>query len=286
MWVTDQFSPVAPAAGLFVAGFSLASPPREALLKVCGDREYVVWVNGTPAACGWSRPGFRLDLYDIGHLLRQGENVLAVEVRSPTPVGGALLALDVAGVGANVLVSGPAFVLRRHFALAARLPDDEPLRVLFGRPPRQPWGYPRLVPHPRTLDEVMVLDPIRLEAEAAVRLADGGVRFDLPREVEGYLWIEAGGDRAMYVAVGGEDESNAAAARLRAQMAVRVRGQQRWLDAAPRRIRRVWVFSREAPRAVEVWPLPGELRRGAPGLVWEGGELVERRGWERRYPPP
>ena len=286
MWVTDQFIRVAPTAGLFVASFTLTSPPREALLKVCGDREYVVWANGTPAACGWSRPGFRLDLYDIGHLLRQGENNVAVEVRSPTPVGGVLLALDVAGVGANVLVSGPAFALRRNFSLAARQPDDAPVGVLLGRPPRQPWGYPRLVSHPRTLDEVMVLDPVRLEAAEAVRLAGGGVRFDLPREVEGYLWIEAGGDGVMYVAVGGEDESDTRAARWRAQAAVRLHGQQRWLDVAPRRMRRVWVFSRVAPRAVEVWPLLGELRRGAPGLVLEQGEVVERRGWMRLYPPP
>ncbi len=285
MWVTDQFQRVSPAGGLFVASFTLAAPPREALLKVCGDREYVVYANGTPAACGWSRPGFRLDLYDIGHLLRQGENVLAVEVRSPTPVGGVLLALDVDGVGANVLASGPAFVLRQHFSLAARESDDLPVPVLLGRPPRQPWGYPRLVSHPRTLDEVLVLDPVRLERGRGVVLAGGGVRFDLPEEIEGYLWLELEGSGTVYVATGAEGESDGEAARVRAQLVIRQPGQQRWLDPWPRRMRSIWVFARELPRAVEVWPLPGELRRGAPGLVLEEGEWVARRLWMRKYPP-
>lgn len=286
MWVTDQFHRVAPAGGLFVASFTLAAPPREALLKVCGDREYVVYANGTAAGCGWSRPGFRLDLYDIGHLLRQGENVLAVEARSPTPVGGVLLALDVDGIGANVLASGPAFVLRRRFSLAAREPDDLPVPVLFGRPPRQPWGYPPLVSHPRTLDEVLVLEPIRLERDRGVALDGGGVRYDLPRETEGYLWLELEGGGAVYVATGADGDADGAAARLRAQPVVRQPGQQRWLDPWPRPMRTIWVFARELPRAVEVWPLPSELRRGAPGLVLEQGKVVERRLWTRTYPPP
>lgn len=286
MWVTDQLQRATPAHGLFVARFSLPSPPREALLKVCGDREYVVYANGTPAACGWSRPGFRLDLYDIGHLLRQGDNALAVEVRSPTPVGGVLLALDVAGVGANVVASGSTFVVRRRFSLSVREPGDLPVPVLWGRPPRQPWGYPRLVSHPRTLDEVLVLDPIRLERGDGVMIPRGGVRFDLPEEVEGYLWIEPGGDSAMYVATGLDGDADDDAARSRAQAALRMPGQQRWLDPWPRRMGTVWVFCQEMPRAVEVWPLPAELRNGAPGLVMEEGVALERTLWTRRFPPP
>jgi len=286
MWVTDQLERVSPTHGLFVASFSLPAPPREALLKICGDREYVVYANGTPAACGWSRPGFRLDLYDIGHLLRQGDNVLAVEVRSPTPVGGVLLALDVAGVGANVVTSGRSFVLRRRFSLGAREPDDHPVPVLWGRPPRQPWGYPQMVSHPRTLDEVMVLDPIRLEQRDGVALPRGGMRFELPEEVEGYLWLERGGDGEVYLATGHEGDLDDAAARARAQAVVSGRGQDRWLDPMPRRLRSVWVFARELPAAVEIWPLPSELRSGAPGLVVENGVAIERTLWTRHFPPP
>lgn len=285
MWVTDQLIQVAPTQGLFVTTFTLPSPPGEALLKVCGDRQYVVYANGTPAACGWSRPGFRLDLYDIGHLLRQGENVLAVEVRSPTPVGGVLLALDVAGVGTNVVVSGPAFALRRTFSLEAKVSDEMPVPVLWGRPPRQPWGYPRLVPHSRTLDEVLVVDPVRLTRDEGKALFGGGVRFDLPEEVEGYLWIEGEGDGLWFVAStageGGDDQW----ARSQAHVAPRLPGQHRWLDPWPRRLRTVWVFSRDLPTAVEVWPLPSELRRGAPGLVYEEGTNLEPIGWPRRWPP-
>lgn len=286
MWVTDQLERVSPTHGLFVASFSLPIPPREALLKVCGDREYVVYANGTPAACGWSRPGFRLDLYDIGHLLRQGDNVLAVEVRSPTPVGGVLLALDVAGVGANVVASGRSFVMRPRFSLAAQEPHDLPVPVLWGRPPRQPWGYPRIVSHPRTLDETLVLDPIRLEQRDGVALAGGGIRFDLPHEVEGFLWLELEGDGEVYVATGREGDLDEEAARARAQVAVRSPGQRRWLDPWPRSLRSIWVFARELPTAAELWPLPTELRDSAPGIVVEDGVAIERRLWTRHFPPP
>ena len=88
VWTTDVLSRLHPTTGLFVAGLRLDAPPGAALLKVCGDREYVVWINGTAAACGWSRPGFRLDMYDVAHLLRQGSNVLAFEVRSAAETGG------------------------------------------------------------------------------------------------------------------------------------------------------------------------------------------------------
>ncbi len=283
IWVTDVLNPIHPQAGLFVASLHLDAPPPAALLKVCGDREYVVYVNGTPAACGWNRPGFRLDLYDVGHLLRQGSNVVAVEVRSPTPVGALLLALDVEGVGRNLLVSGPSFVARSTFSLAATAPGDRPVPVVWGSPPMFPWGYPKPLPQPRTLDQTVVEDPVRIPVSASRELPRGGWEFALPKPVMGYLWLEFAGDGMAFVATAEEGETDDAQHwRDDAEPVVRLRGQRRWLAPEPRSISRIYVFGLQAPQAVEVWPVPEEFSSAAPGVVSGSFGPVPRTRWTTR----
>lgn len=286
VWVDDTLERVHPSVGLFVASLDLDSPPAEALLKVCGDREYVVYVNGSPAACGWSRPGYHLDVFDIGHLLRQGGNALAVEVRSPTPVGGLLLALDVAGVGRNVLVSGPAFRSRATFGLGPPDDRDANIPVTWGRPPRFPWAYPDPVPRPRTLDEVVVEEALRLEPAAATAIPGGGWLIVPSAPVFGYLWLEFADADAAYVDVrAAANDLDPVVARSEAQPVVRLRGQRRWLDPEPRWIGRVAVFGTGTAPAVELWPVPEEFRRAAPGVVQGTHGPVPRARWSTRTPP-
>jgi hypothetical protein len=285
IWVTDELDEVHPQAALFVASAHLDAPPRGALLKVCGDREYVVYVNGTAAACGWSRPGFRLDLFDVGHLLRQGDNVIAAEVRSPTPVGGLLLALDIDGVGRNVLVSGPAFAARPRFSLAAHEPFDARAPIDWGRPPHFPWGYPKPLSHPRTLDEAVVEEPVRVGAGEIRALPNGGWELPLPRPVFGYLWLEFAGDGAAFVATSGGGANDPWALREGAQPVARVSGQRRWLDPEPRLIARIYVFGVQRPAGAEVWPVTEEFSSTAPGVVPGSFGPVPRTRWTTRTPP-
>jgi hypothetical protein len=286
IWTTDALEQVHSQAALFVARLDLETPPRSALLKVCGDREYVVYLNGSPAACGWSRPGFRLDLYDVGHLLRQGRNVVAAEVRSPTPVGGLLLALDVEGVGSNVLVSGPAFTVRQRFALGVSDPSDVPVSVRWGMPPRYPWGYPKASPRPYTLDEIVREDPVRVEAAAASQIEGAAWQFTLPRSVFGYLWVDFADETDAKVATAAQtSDGDLGQARAEAQPAVRIVGQHRWLDPQPRSIGQVLVFSKRPPRGVEVWPVAEEISSVAPGLVPGRFGPVPRTRLTIRTPP-
>ena len=286
LWVTTSLERVFPAAGLFVGTLDLEQPAVDAVLKVAGDREYVVYINGSAAACGWSRPGFRLDLYDVTHLLRPGRNVIAAEVRSPTPVGALLLALDVGGRGTNVLVSGPEFRLRQTFSLMAEGPPEEPPPVRWGLPPRFPWGYPAALPRPRTLDQVVVEDPLRVERAHAEALAGGGVAFTFPGRHFGYLWLEFERDGACYaVTVDGAAPPDAASLRRVAQPVVRVTGQRRWLDPEPRWIARVYAFGRCLPVAAELHPVPEEFRSTAPGVVPGRHGPVPRTRWTTRNPP-
>ena len=286
IWVTDELGALHPQGALFVATLHLDGPPPSALLKVCGDREYLVYVNGTPAACGWSRPGFRLDLYDVAHLLKQGDNVIAAEVRSPTPAGALLLALDVDGVGRNVLVSGPAFVARPRFSLAAHDPLDVAVPVEWGGPPRFPWGYPKPLSHPRTLDEVIVEDAVRAEPSAIRPLPDGGWEVSLPRPVFGYLWLEFKGEGLAFVATpDGEGPFDLRWMRGQAHFAVRIRGQSRWLEPEPRKFSKVYVFGVQRPVGAEVWPMSEEVSSTAPGVVPGSFGPVPRTRWTTQTHP-
>jgi hypothetical protein len=286
VWVTDALERVHPAAGLFVGSVTLDSPPSRALLKICGDREYVAYVNATPAACGWSRPGFRLDLYDVAHLLKQGRNVIAIEVRSPTPVGGLLLALDVDGVGRNVLVSGPALRFRERFTLGPTAPDDRPVAISWGHPPRFPWGYPELLSHAHTLDQAMLEDPVRVEVASAKLVGGGGYLFELPRRVNGYLWVEWQNDGPAFLSTVQQMEGlDSWLERMECQPVVRLPGQRRWLDPEPRQIAAVLVFGASRPLAVEVWPLADALSSTAPGVVPGKLGLLPRTRWTIRTPP-
>ena len=286
IWVTDELDELHPQGALFVASLRLDGPPPTALLKVCGDREYVVYVNGTPAACGWSRPGFRLDLYDIAHLLRQGSNVIAAEVRSPTPAGALLLALDVDGVGRNVLTSGPEFVARSRFSLGPHDPLDSAVPVRWGPPPRFPWGYPKPLSHPRTLDEVVVEDPVRIDASAIRSLPAGGWEIALSRPVFGYLWLEFDGDGQAFVAVPARDGSaDPRSLRDEAHPAIRIRGQRRWLEPEPRMISKVYVLGLQRPVGAEVWPVSEDVSSTAPGVVPGSYGPVPRTRWTTRTRP-
>ncbi|HNX49489.1 MAG TPA: hypothetical protein PLS53_10105 [Thermoanaerobaculaceae bacterium] len=286
VWSTDALERIHPEAGLFVTTFRVEAPARSALLKVCGDREYVAYVNGTAAGCGWSRPGYRLDLLDVAHLLRVGANTLAVEVRSPTPVGGVLVALDLEGVGSNVVASGRSFSFRRRFDLSPVRPEDVQPPTRWGRPPRFPWGYPVVVSRPRTVDEVSTEEPLRWPVDT-LQVTRGGARvLSLAQPVLGYLWLEFEGDDAASVWTDVVTPPfSESVVRLLAQPVVRLPGQRRWLDVEPRILGQIWVLGGRSLRAIEVWPVPVELSSTAPGAVAGKSGLVQRTRWTTRVPP-
>jgi hypothetical protein len=136
------------------------------------------------------------------------------------------------------------------------------------------------------VDEVVIDDPVRIGVEEARVMAGGGWAFELPRPVFGYLWLELRSDGAAFLATRDEAEGgDEGAARATAQPVPRLRGQRRWLDPEPRQIARVYVFGREAPAAVEVWPVAEELRPVAPGAVRGKYGPEQRTRWRIRIPP-
>lgn len=203
MWVTDELHDPVPTSGLFFHRLELSRRPRRAVAKICGDRQYVLWINGQPATAGRNRPGFRLDVVEVTDLLVSGENLITIEARSPTSVGGVLFALDLFVTeearrggdpyGRGCLVSGPGW---RVAGTWGEGPDvfpgsgwSEP--VIWGRPPDHPWTYPQPEIHRRTIVQAIVSDARPLEG-CFTALENGEWVCRLEGEWAGFLALRLG----------------------------------------------------------------------------------------------
>lgn len=274
VWVTQEIERPYPVRGVFAASFTVSQLGPGALLKISGDREYVARVNGIVAGCGWSRPGFRLDVYDISHLLRPGLNTLELEVRSPTSVGGLLAAVDLPAQGKNVLVTG------RDFFLVQEKDQRFPPPVVWGSPPRFPWGYPRLMSRPRTIDQVVLEVPVRLSGPSS--LAPNGLLYALEAPIFGYLWVEPGDNSWLWYAVG---EGEKSLQELRKNLTVFTGAPEGLLNPEPQWVSQILLIAKKPPKTVEIWPVAQRFRSQAPGFVPGKYAPVPRTRWYFRNPP-
>ncbi|MBC8647407.1 MAG: hypothetical protein H7X85_09610 [Thermoanaerobaculia bacterium] len=122
--------------------FRLEEVPGSAVAKVFGDRRHVLYINGFGLGGTEQKPGDPLFLHDLTPQLRRGENRVAVVLESNTGGGGLLFALDIAGVGRNVVVSDRSW--RVDFSEAAIARGGRYPAVSWGEPPMYPWRYPGL----------------------------------------------------------------------------------------------------------------------------------------------
>lgn len=241
MWVTDDVRVSRPTAALFTCRIDLHDRPQRAVAKLCGERQYVLWVNGQPAAFGQNRPTFHLDVVPVTDLLTAGRNSIVVEARSHTSVGAVLFALDLEPSaegrrrgdprGRNVLTSGRQWVVTTSWdgwpdpaASTGRRP------WIWGRPPDRPWSFPAAVVWGRPLVQAVVSEPLE-RGEADFRPAGEGLwRCDLGRTLAGMLWLDLGGagptPRELAV---GSITAGGAFEPGRTAPVVTLPGQQRWL---------------------------------------------------------
>jgi len=264
IWVTDEVGRPRPTAALFIKSFDLADRPRRAVAKVCGDRQYVLWINGQPAMAGRNRPRFFLDVVPVTDLLTAGRNVVAAEVRSRTSVGALLFALDLdpseegrrAGdpAGRNVIVSDGSWGVTETWTAGA--PDAPPGDLarpwVWGRPPDHPWSYPTPVLHDRPLIQAAVgearhLGPADFHPEGADRWA-----CDLGGAFGGLLWVETGaagtGARVM---AGPAPRTGDTAAGVEV---ITLLGERRWLFPGRFEGDRLVIAAADPPRGVDLQP--------------------------------
>jgi hypothetical protein len=293
IWADHDRRQAQPLAFYAARDFRLAAPPARARLLALGDQEYVLYLNGKRVGAGGWRPGARLDEYEVGALLRAGDNRLLAELRSFDGGGGFLASLvDEASGRALVGTDGAWRTFRRHRLGLVRgwLPVDAAgglaavstagpgeAVVSWGRPPVGRWG--RVVPPwPRPLFAELTGGgrPVAAAGEtlytppAASGLpADRSmVLFDWGREVTGYLALETGFEpgmdselaqsppdhqRTALLWTGDAPPQPAASGPGPSGAVVLMANEHQWLDARLRRFRYALVFGLERPLAARVY---------------------------------
>ncbi len=136
-----------PAAYLLLVDFEVpaGAGTAGARLFVAADAEYAVHLNGPPIARGVFRLGEPIDEFEVGRLLREGVNRLALDVRVPHGDGAALAGIELSD-GTMPVVSDAAWRFSRAWRddlVEGReeLTDAGLGRVRsWGRPPIGRWG--------------------------------------------------------------------------------------------------------------------------------------------------
>jgi len=262
IWVSDDVHVNAPTACVFYRTLELHERPLEAVAKVCGDRSYVLWINGQEAMAGYNRPSYHLDVVSVTDLLNPGPNLLVIEARSPTSVGGVLFSLDLRPPaegrregdprGRSVVVSDDRWrVLDRAWpGFPGRAPEGGRVPWVWGRPPDHPWTYPAPIRYQMPLAQAVSGTGIRVLPEQFHRGNDGIWRHELDRWFSGLLWLEgklpSAGAMEIRMGDGGVEERQAPFRPI-----VTLPGQSRWLLAGIVR-GAVLEFKSDAPPPVVV----------------------------------
>jgi len=202
IWVSDDVDEAVPTACVFYRTLELHERPLQAVAKVCGDRSYVLWINGQVAVTGYNRPRYHLDVVPVTDLVHPGPNLIVIEARSPTSVGGVLFSMDlvpsVAGRregdprGRNVVFSDRrwAVVDRPWSGFPGGQPEGGRTPWVWGRPPDHPWTYPVPIRHTLPVAQAMTGVEIRIGEKAFREGPDGVWRHDLSEPFDGLLWLE------------------------------------------------------------------------------------------------
>ena len=271
IWARLPRGDSSPVAFYAVQDFTLDAAPARARLCVQADEEYVLWLNGKRVGSGVYAPGAPLDAYEVGPLLRAGGNRLVAELRSGRGVGGFLARLEEGASGRPLAGTDASWRIFRRAqpGLIAGLqplgPDDggEPARA-WGTPPVGRWGFPWPGPERSALALVSAAEPLvppRASPPDALgrRLAAAPLRavFEWEREVEGYLVLDVAPREA--VAVGLLQAADGPRPKEARWQVLVVPGSRIWIDARPRRFRRVEVLGIQGIARARVLPSPGEV---------------------------
>jgi hypothetical protein len=194
IWAQHRMSSNEPVAFFAAREFVLPERRDYTHLKVIGDPEYAIHVNGREIAgrrlVGRRKTSVdeRLSLYDISQFVKTGRNRIVITVRAPAGIGGLIAALDLAPENQNWLVTNADWKIYRqwHPLLFQRDPPglswESP--QIVGAPPIGRWNYLQVVRRetgtaspPATaaeasFDTVGLVPGIRTRGGVAVAVAD------------------------------------------------------------------------------------------------------------------
>jgi hypothetical protein len=121
---------------------ALGAVPRRAEARFFVDPEYVLYVNGQRVDAGRRRAGDALAVVDLTAWLRPGSNRIAIEAASPDGVGGILFSVAGEGLDPDDFASSADWRVSLDPAAITRGGGSR--AIVWGKPPQNPWGYPKL----------------------------------------------------------------------------------------------------------------------------------------------
>jgi hypothetical protein len=289
-----------PVAFYAARDFDLAEVPPNARLLAAADEEYALTLNGKPVGSGGltesAGPTDRLDVYEVGPLLRPGGNRLVAELRSGRGAGGFLARIEDPATGKSLVVTDGHWRLFDRYqigVLRGWLPLDKDHGAIpafrWGYPPTGRWGWPKPGPV-RPVAEALTggASPVAAARGALPGFTLHGPRavFDWGREVEGYLQLdlppgESLGTGLLFTGLQPPDpiREPPAGAVLVAP------GSPIWTDARPRRFRYAVILGIERPLVARVLPLTADAAARA-ALLPGGPSKKGERGILGIVPPP
>jgi hypothetical protein len=130
----------------FFAAREIELPPKRIYtrLKIAGDPEYTLYVNGREIAGRRVGEQKALDYYDISDLVQTGRNRIVVAIRAPQGIGGLLAAIDIAPETQNWVVSNEQWKIYRRWdplLLQYDIAGAFESPMIVGKPPIGRWNY-------------------------------------------------------------------------------------------------------------------------------------------------
>jgi hypothetical protein len=160
LWAQHRMSANEPVA--FFAAREVDLPPNRIYtrLKLLGDPEYTLYVNGREIAGRYVGENRALDYYDLSEVMKNGRNRIVVAVRAPKGVGALLAALDLAPETENWVVSDSQWKIYRRWdplILQFDVAGQWERPMVFGAPPAGRWNFLDIAKRQPEVPEATVL---------------------------------------------------------------------------------------------------------------------------------
>lgn len=163
IWARHRMTGNAPLAFFATRDFFLPRTRQYARLKVFGDPEYTLYLNGQEIAGRRVGEARQIDYYDVTELVKEGRNRLVVAVRAPQGIGGVIAALDLGPAVENWLVTDESWRIYREWRPEILVRDVDTLRweqpAIVGEPPVGRWNFLETVDRPLTAPSSTLVRP-------------------------------------------------------------------------------------------------------------------------------
>jgi hypothetical protein len=163
IWAQHSMSAGEPVAFFASRDFDLPEQRIFTLIKVLGDPEYTLYVNGKEVAGQLAGEERKIRLYDISDLAKTGRNRVVIAVRASQGFGGLIAAIDIGPEARNWVVTNGSWRIYRRWSpelLNRDLPADWQPPMIVGEPPIGRWNFLDIENAQRTTPVQEVQQPV------------------------------------------------------------------------------------------------------------------------------